>query len=293
MHSIILDGKACAQALLAELQQKTQRLPKDYVRPHLAIIQIGMDPASSIYVRHKLETCQRLGFQASHWPLPANVGAMQLSQTIQALNIDPHVHAILLQLPLPKPLIAESYLSQVAPEKDVDGLHPINLGGLVHHQTLLTPCTPKGIIRLLQHYHLPLSGLHAVIVNNSTLVGRPLALLLLDLGVTVTVCHSKTRELAHLIQQADIVVSATGHTHFIQTEWLKPGCIAIDVGVHRQADGKLKGEFDFATAKTVAAYITPVPGGVGPMTVAQLMENVWQAYCSQANLDSGFNSSDG
>ena len=284
ISTTILDGKACAQAMLAELQESVRQLKPDLPFPHLAIIQVGSDPASSTYVRHKLNSCQLLGFQASHWQLADTISPVELSQNIQQLNQDPNVHGILLQLPLPKALSADQHLREVNPLKDVDGLHPYNLGLLLQHQHCLIPCTPKGIVRLLKHYQLPLSGLHAVIVNNSTLVGRPLALLLLDLGVTVTVCHSKTRNLPHLIKQADLVISATGITHFIHTEWLKQGCIAIDVGVHRQPNGKLKGEFEFSTAKTIASYITPVPGGVGPVTVAQLMDNLWQAYVNQTAL---------
>ena len=284
MSTIILDGKACAQAMLAELQEKVRQLQASLPIPHLAIIQVGSDPASSTYVRHKLENCHRLGFHASHWRLADTVSKAELSSCISQLNLDANVHGILLQLPLPESFSAEFHLREVDPAKDVDGLHPTNLGLLVQHVNHLVPCTPKGIIRLLNHYQLPLVGLHAVIVNNSTLVGRPLALLLLDLGVTVTVCHSKTRQLDQLIQQADIVISATGITHFIQTAWLKAGCIVIDVGVHRQPNGKLKGEFEFSSAKTVAAYITPVPGGVGPVTVAQLMENLWQAYQNQVMI---------
>lgn len=281
MSTLLLDGKACAQAMKAELHEKVRQLPTDLPVPHLAIIQVGEDPASSTYVRHKLNNCHHLGFQASHWRLEATTSAAELRACILQLNADPNVHGILLQLPLPKTLVADTHLREVAAAKDVDGLHPMNLGMVVQHRPRLTPCTPKGIVRLLKHYHVALSGLHAVIVNNSTLVGRPLALLLLDLGVTVTVCHSKTRDLAQFVKQADIIVSATGITHFIQTAWLKAGCIAIDVGVHRQPDGKLKGEFDFATAKEVASCITPVPGGVGPVTVAQLMENLWFAYQNQ------------
>lgn len=276
--SILLDGKAYGQTLLAGLQQKIAQLDNRLPMPHLAIVQVGTDPASSTYVRHKLLTCQQLGFQASHWLLSPEVQASELRDTIERLNADTHVHGILLQLPLPAPLIAEDFLSLIAPNKDVDGLHPLNLGRLLQRRGGLMPCTPLGIVRLLNHHNIALSGLHAVIVNNSTLVGRPLALLLSERGVTVTICHSKTRDLPHLVRQADIIVSATGKTHFIQSEWLKPACIAIDVGVHRQDDGRLKGEFDFESAKTIAAYITPVPGGVGPVTVAQLMSNLWQAY---------------
>ncbi len=281
MSGTLLDGKACANAILADLQKKIHQLDPALPMPQLAIIQVGIDPASSTYVRHKLVTGQKLGFHVSHWQLSATVSQTELSHTIQQLNLDPTIHGILLQLPLPPSLCAEHHLAEIHPQKDVDGLHPTNLGYLVQHRSQLLPCTPKGILRLLDYYHLASVGLHAVIINNSTLVGRPLALLLLDLGATVTVCHSRTRDLSTLVAQADMVISATGITHFIQTAWLKPGCIAIDVGVHRQPDGKLKGEFDFASAKSIAAYITPVPGGVGPVTVAQLMENLWQAYTNQ------------
>lgn len=289
-RATLLCGKSYARQLLADLQCRVQHLPAHAAAPHLAIVQVGDNPASCTYVRHKLSSCHHLGFQASHWHLPDTTSAERLHDQIEQLNHDPKVHGILLQLPLPASLVAESFTSLIAPEKDVDGLHPINLGYLMQHRMHLAPCTPRGIVRLLQHHAIALTGLHAVIVNNSTLVGRPLALLLTDLGVTVTICHSKTRDLPLLVRQADLIVSATGKTHFIQSAWLKPGCIAIDVGVHRQQDGSLKGEFDFDSAQYIAAYITPVPGGVGPMTVAQLMDNVWHAYQQQTKGGQRFQS---
>lgn len=197
---------------------------------------------------------------------------------MRRLHQDETVHGILLQLPLPAHLSSESLLNLIAPEKDVDGLTAANLGLLVQNQASLPPCTSKGIIRLLKAHDISLGGASVVIINASKLVGRPLALQLLSEGATVTVCHSKTKDLEAHVRRADIVVSATGKPHIIPTAWLTPGVVLVDVGVHRVADGSLCGDFEFATASKVASWITPVPGGVGPMTVAMLMENVWLAY---------------
>lgn len=274
----ILDGKMLATSILHELKQKIDALPAIALKPQLVIIQVAGDVASSIYVKRKLISAEQIGIQARHVLFPETVSFEHLAQLINKLNHDPSVHGILLQLPIPKHLSSERLLNLIAPNKDVDGLTALNLGYLVQNQKSLLPCTPLGIMRLLQHYHIPLVGKHAVIVNASKLVGKPLAMMMLTEGATVTLCNSKTVDLAMHIGCADIIVSATGKPQIINSNWLKPGVTVIDVGVHRVAEG-LVGDFEFSSAQAQAAWITPVPGGVGPMTVAMLMENVYQAYC--------------
>ena len=274
----ILDGKMLATSILHALKQKIDALPATALKPQLVIIQVAGDAASSIYVKRKLISAEQIGIQARHLLFPETVSFDHLAQLISELNLDSSVHGILLQLPLPKHLSSEDLLNLISPNKDVDGLTALNFGHLIQNQKSLVPCTPLGIMRLLQHYHIPLVSKHVVIVNASKLVGKPLAMLMLAEGATVTVCNSKTANLAAHVGSADIVVSATGKPHIINSDWLKPGVTVIDVGVHRLAEG-LVGDFEFSSAKARAAWITPVPGGVGPMTVAMLMENVYQAYC--------------
>jgi methylenetetrahydrofolate dehydrogenase (NADP+)/methenyltetrahydrofolate cyclohydrolase len=274
----ILDGKALSQAILGQLKQKIEQLPASASRPKLVIVQVLGDEASSIYVKHKLKAAQDVGIEAQHLTFPNDISQKALHEAIDKLNQDAAVHGILLQLPLPIQLQAESLLSVINPAKDVDGLTPFNQGCLMQKQPRLLPCTPAGIIRLLKYYAIPLLGQEVVILNASALVGRPLAMLLLAEGATVTLCNSKTRNLQSQVQRADILVSATGKPHVIPSEWLRKGVVAVDVGVHRVADKHLVGDLYYDTASQVASWITPVPGGVGPMTVAMLMENVWQAY---------------
>lgn len=232
-------------------------------------------------MNRKLISAKKIGMHTDHLLFPNSVSVTILEQLIDSLNQDEAVHGILLQLPLPAHLANEYLLNLIAPAKDVDGLTAVNLGYLVQNQPKLLPCTPLGILRLLQHYTISLASKEVVIVNASKLVGRPLALLMLAEGATVTLCNSKTLHLAKHVERADIVVSATGRPHIIASDWLKPGAIVIDVGVHRLGD-RLVGDFEFSSAKERAAWITPVPGGVGPMTVAMLMENVYQAYMNNA-----------
>lgn len=278
MPAQLLDGKKVAAKLQQALADQIAALPPGAVSPCLAIVQVGDNSSSLTYVRNKIKACQKVGIKAIHQHLPENIRAEELAAVLQQLAKDETVHGILLQLPLPGHLQPQVFFDLIPPQKDVDGLHSQNLGRLMQKQALLRPCTAHGIVRLLNHYHIELSGKRVVILNASSLVGRPLAMELLTAGATVTVCNSKTRDLASYLRQAEIVISGTGHAHIVDSQTLSPGVIAVDVGVYRQTDGSLVGDFDFATASQIAAWITPVPGGIGPMTIAILLENLWQAH---------------
>lgn len=269
-----------SEALLQGLKIRINQLPPIASRPKLVILQVLGDEASNIYVKHKLKAAEAVGIEAVHLTFPQKTSESELTQTIQSLNFDPSVHGILLQLPLPAHLQAEALLRVLDPDKDVDGLTPFNQGCLMQKHPQLLPCTPAGIMHLLKHYEISLQGQEVVILNASALVGRPLAMLMLAEGATVTVCNSKTRDLKTQIQRANILVSATGKPQIVPSEWLRQGVVLVDVGVHRVNSNRLVGDLNFETASQVASWITPVPGGVGPMTVAMLMENVWQAYLS-------------
>jgi methylenetetrahydrofolate dehydrogenase (NADP+)/methenyltetrahydrofolate cyclohydrolase len=274
MTAKLIDGKTIATELKAELAKKIQeKLALGERHPGLAVILIGNDPASAIYVRNKRESCEQVGIQSFYHTLPEHVEEKQVIELIHELNHDNKIDGILLQLPLPKHIHANKMLEQIDPRKDVDGFHPYNLGRLAQRRPLLRPCTPYGIMLLLDHIQQKYKGSHAVIVGASNIVGRPMAFELLIAGSTVTVCHRFTHDLAYFVKQADILVSAVGKPGLIKGEWIKPGSTVIDVGITRLEDGSLAGDIEFASAKEKAAFITPVPGGVGPMTVAVLLRN--------------------
>ena len=274
MTAKIIDGKAIAQKVRTKLKDEIQRRLQDgHPVPGLAVVLIGDDPASQIYVRNKRETCQECGMKSIAHDLSSDISEEALLSLINQLNRDPSIHGILIQLPLPKHISAALILDSIAPKKDVDGFHPTNLGLLAQGRPYLRPCTPYGVMRLFEYENIALRGLDAVVVGTSNIVGKPMALELLNAGCTVTLCHSATRDLATPIKQADVLVSAIGKAGIIKSEWIKPHAIVIDIGITRAANGKLHGDIDFETAKQVAGYITPVPGGVGPMTVAMLLEN--------------------
>jgi methylenetetrahydrofolate dehydrogenase (NADP+)/methenyltetrahydrofolate cyclohydrolase len=274
MTAQLIDGKTVAAELKADLKnQIEEKLAKGHRQPGLAVILVGNDPASSIYVRNKREACDQVGIQSWHHSLPEDINDEQLIALIHQLNQDDQVDGILLQLPLPKHIHTNKILDEIAPHKDVDGFHPYNLGRLAQRRPLLRPCTPSGIIMLLDHIHQEYKNRHAVIVGASNIVGRPMALELLIAGSTVTVCHRFTHDLSYFVKQADIVIAAVGKPHLIKGEWIKPGATVIDVGITRLPDGTLCGDVEFEAAKERAAFITPVPGGVGPMTVAVLLRN--------------------
>lgn len=274
MSAKIIDGKNIAAQLRQRLAGEIQRrIEQSLPIPGLAVVKVGEDPASAVYVQHKRKACKEIGMHSFAYDLPENTTQTDLLKLIDQLNQDPQVHGILVQLPLPSHIDSNTILERISPAKDVDGFHPYNLGRLAQQRPLLRPCTPKGIMILLESTQVPLEGQHAVVVGASNIVGRPMALELLLARCTVTVCHSATRNLAEQVKQADILVSAVGKTHFIPGDWIKPGAIVIDVGINRQDDDKLTGDIDFKTASEKASWITPVPGGVGPMTVATLLEN--------------------
>ena len=274
MTANIIDGKAIAQQVRCELKQRLQeRHTKGLITPGLAVILVGEDIASQIYVRNKRDACQAVGINSYAYDLPNSTTAAELLTLIEKLNVDPKVHGILIQLPLPSSINSAHIIESINPNKDVDGFHPSNLGLLAQGRPFLRPCTPYGVMRLFEYEKIALKGLNAVIIGTSNIVGKPMALELLNAGCTITLCHSATRHLQQHIQQADLLVSAIGKANVIQSTWIKPKAIVIDIGITRGANGKLHGDIDFATAKEIASYITPVPGGVGPMTVAMLLEN--------------------
>lgn len=275
MSACIIDGKAAAAELNAAAREKAEALRSRGIDPHLAVILVGENAASQTYVRSKERACQNAGIRSTVLRLPETCTAEELEERIQALNADPGVHGILVQLPLPGHLDSDRILEKIAPEKDVDGFHRVNMGSLVLNRPGFVPCTPLGIMHLLERSGINPCGKHAVVVGRSHIVGRPMALLLLSADATVTVCHSRTGDLASYTRQADILIAAAGKPGIIKPDMVKPGAVVIDVGINR-VDGKLTGDVDEGV-RDVAGYLTPVPGGVGPMTVAMLLQNTLQA----------------
>ena len=274
MTAQLIDGNARAKAIRESIKQRVQKRKDNGLRaPGLAVILVGNDPASEVYVSHKRKDCEQVGIISKAFDLPASTSQQELLDLIDALNKDSAVDGILVQLPLPKGLKADEILERIDPSKDVDGFHPFNVGRLAQRMPVLRPCTPFGVIDLLESVNEPFKGRHAVIVGASNIVGRPMGLELLLAGSTVTTCHRFTKELAEHVNRADIVVVAVGKPGIVKGEWIKEGAIVIDVGINRTADGKLVGDVDFEEAAKRASFITPVPGGVGPMTRAKLLEN--------------------
>ena len=279
----ILYGKEFAARIKASAEHGAILLREHGVHPRLAVIIVGNDPASEVYVRNKQKTCEELGILSDHIALPAETTREELLACIDELNADTEVHGILVQLPLPASLAAceEEVLSRIDPRKDVDGFHPVNVGHLSIGAPGLRPCTPAGCIRMLEYAGIRMEGAHAVIIGRSNIVGKPMAMLLLERHATVTLCHSRTEHLAEITRSADILVAAVGQPHFVTADMVKPGATVIDVGINRIAPKKLVGDVDFEAVEKVAGAITPVPGGVGLLTVAMLMENVVQAAKTQ------------
>lgn len=277
MAATLIDGKSLAAAVRAAQKSAVDSLAARGVRPGLAAILAGDDPASRIYVRNKARACEETGVRSEVHEFPAGVAESALLERVAQLNADPRVHGILVQLPLPRQIGADRVLAAVSPAKDVDGFHAVNLGALLQGRPGFVPGTPAGVMRLIEYAGVPLTGKNATIVGRSTIVGKPLALLLLQKDATVTICHSKTADLAAVTRRADILVAAVGRAKLITADMVKPGACVIDVGVNRQPDGKLAGDVDFAAVREIAGSITPVPGGVGPMTVAMLIVNTVRA----------------
>ena len=278
MAAKIIDGKTIAQQVRLEVAEKVkQRLADGKRAPGLAVVLVGEDPASQIYVGSKRRACEEVGFISRSYDLPVTTSENELLELIDALNNDGEIDGILVQLPLPAGIDNVKVLERIAPDKDVDGFHPYNVGRLCQRAPLLRPCTPRGIITLLERYNIETYGLNAVVVGASNIVGRPMSLELLLAGCTTTVTHRFTKDLRHHIEHADLLVVAVGKPGFIPGEWIKPGAIVIDVGINRLESGKVVGDVDFDSVAERAAWITPVPGGVGPMTVATLIQNTLQA----------------
>ena len=278
MSAQILDGKAIAADLRATIKDEVATLLAAGRRvPGLAVVLVGEDPASQVYVRNKEKACQEVGFHSELIRLPGEASEKELLRLIDQLNHREEIDGILVQLPLPEQIDEETVIERILPTKDVDGFHPYNVGRLTLRMPLLRPCTPKGVMTMLGRTGVNLEGLDAVIIGQSNIVGRPMALELLMARCTITVCHSRTRDLEEKIRAADLLVAAVGRPEFVQGNWIKPGSIVIDVGINRREDGKLCGDVHFESAREVASWITPVPGGVGPMTVASLLENTLQA----------------
>ncbi|WP_447757206.1 bifunctional methylenetetrahydrofolate dehydrogenase/methenyltetrahydrofolate cyclohydrolase FolD [Aeromonas veronii] len=281
MSAKIIDGKQVAQTIRSQVAaQVQQRLAAGKRAPGLAVILVGADPASQVYVGSKRRACEEVGFLSRSYDLSATASQAELLALIDQLNADSHVDGILVQLPLPDHFDTTQVLERIQPDKDVDGFHPYNVGRLAQRIPALRPCTPKGIMTLIETTGVKTHGLHAVVVGASNIVGRPMTLELLLAGCTTTTCHRFTRDLEEQVRRADLLVVAVGKPNFIPGEWIKPGALVIDVGINRLADGSLVGDVEFETARSHASFITPVPGGVGPMTVASLMENTLIA-CSE------------
>ena len=281
----ILDGKTLAQKIQQALKTEIQTLQPQIGRsPGLAVLMVGDNPASAVYVRNKEKACEKIGMRSFGKHFPTLTSQEELTAVIQALNEDPNVDGILVQLPLPKHLDSVALLHTIAPEKDADGLHPVNLGHLIRGETGLRSCTPAGVMALLAEYNIDVAGKNAIVIGRSILVGKPLALMLLEKNATVTIAHSRTQNLAELTRQADIVVGAVGQPEMITAEMVKPGAIVIDVGINRVVDSsgnaRLVGDVHFAGVAPIAGYITPVPGGIGPMTIAILLQNTVLSYQS-------------
>lgn len=283
---MIIDGKAIAAKVRSEVAQAVKDIEQRAgVTPGLALIRVGNDPASEVYVRGKAKACQETGMASFEHILPETTSEIELLALVRKLNVDPHVHGVLVQLPLPKHISPDEVLDTLAPQKDVDGFGPHNAGALFTGRKGLRPCTPLGIMRLLDEAKTPLSGARALVVGRSNIVGKPVAMLLLERHATVTLAHSRTADLAGVVAAADVVVAAVGKPEMIRGDWVKPGSTVIDVGINRNASGKLIGDVEFAKAAERARAITPVPGGVGPMTIAYLLSNTIQAARAQLALD--------
>lgn len=282
MLSKILDGKQTSNELKALLSQEIKmRLDEGKAPPCLAIILVGNSPASSIYVKNKIIACKQVGMKSVLCELPEDTSTERLLELIGTLNVDNSINGIIVQLPLPVHINTPLIIKEISVLKDVDGFHPCNLGSLAQRTPVLRPCTPYGIIQLLEKYKIPLKGIYAVVVGASNIVGRPIALELLNKGATVTVCHKFTKDLQTIVKNAELLIVAVGKAQFIKGSWLKKGVIVADVGINRMEDGSVVGDVNFNEALSVAKYITPVPGGIGPMTVVTLLQNT---FLSQKNM---------
>jgi len=280
----IIDGKAIAKEVRGEVAKRVLALKERGVHPSLVVVLVGEDPASQVYVRNKDKAAVGAGFEVETIRLSADTPQEKLLEVVMGLNADPTKHGILVQLPLPRGLAAEPVLRALDPQKDVDGLGPANVAALWRGEAGLRPCTPAGCIEMLDRSGVEIEGSRAVVIGRSQLVGKPLAALLLERNATVTMCHSRTRDLPGVCREADILVAAVGHEGMVRGDWIRPGAVVLDVGINRGDDGRLRGDVAFAEARDVASKITPVPGGVGPMTIAMLLQNTARAAARSAHV---------
>ncbi len=281
----LIEGKKVSEALRTALKEKTAVIKENYgVAPGLAVILVGEDPASTVYVRNKERACVELGYHSEVYRLPAATSEAELLSLIDRLNNDKKIHGILCQLPLPSHISDEKVILAISPEKDVDAFHPVNVGHIMEGKYSFLPCTPAGVMELLKFYNIDVVGKECVVVGRSNIVGKPMAMLLLNASGTVTVCHSRTKNLKDTCQRADIIVVAVGKPAFLTADMVKEGAVVIDVGINRLDNGKLCGDVDFDEVSKLASYITPVPGGVGPMTITMLMENTLNAFLKIENI---------
>jgi methylenetetrahydrofolate dehydrogenase (NADP+)/methenyltetrahydrofolate cyclohydrolase len=273
----LIDGKAVSQKIKMQVKTRVEKLAQQGIVPGLAVVLVGEDSASLTYVKNKKKTCEALGMRSDLHQFPDTLTEQELLAKIDELNSDPGIHGILVQLPLPQQIDEFKVITAISPEKDVDGFHPISVGNMMIGKDAFLPCTPHGIMELLAHYGIDPAGKHAVVIGRSNIVGKPIGQLLLQKDATVTYCHSKTKDLANFTAQADILIAAIGRAKFIDRTFIKPGAVIIDVGMNRDENGKLCGDVDFEDVQETASFVTPVPGGVGPMTIAMLMENTLES----------------
>jgi len=279
--ALILDGNAVSKAVQGRIAAEFEKVKSSGQKPGLAVVLVGENPASVVYVGRKKKACETLGFFSDEHRLPAETPEGELLGLIQKLNQDPKIHGILVQLPLPGHLNPQKVIEAIDPRKDVDGMHPFSLGKLVAGLPGLRSCTPAGVMAMLEHYKISATGKRAVVIGRSIMVGKPMAQLLIEANATVTVCHSKTKDIGAVVREADLVVAAMGKPRFVTADMVKDGAVVVDVGINRTPDGKLVGDVDFDAVAPKASAITPVPGGVGPMTIALLMKNTYQAFLEQ------------
>jgi methylenetetrahydrofolate dehydrogenase (NADP+)/methenyltetrahydrofolate cyclohydrolase len=280
----LIDGKIISAAVKEQVAKETEELKQKGVTPGLAVIIVGEDPASKVYVANKEKACEQIGMQSFKYALPEDTTEEELLALINKLNSDSRVNGILCQLPLPKHLNEELVINTIIPEKDVDAFHPQNVGKIMTGNYDFLPCTPAGIMEMLEYEHIDISGKECVVIGRSNIVGKPMAMLLLHKNGTVTICHSRTKDLKEVCRRADILVAAVGRANFVTADMVKEGAVVIDVGINRLENGKLCGDVNFSEVEPKASYITPVPGGVGPMTIATLMKNTLTAAKKQNNL---------
>ncbi len=285
MSAIIIDGKALATEIREKIKEDTARMTSAGIRPGLAVVLVGDDPASKVYVRNKKAACEEAGILSEEYTLPASTSEAELLELIHKLNNKKDIHGILVQAPLPSHINFKTITENILPEKDVDAFHPYNVGKIMIGDFDFLPCTPAGVMELIKKAGVSVSGKNCVVVGRSNIVGKPQSMLLLKENGTVTICHSKTENLADFTKKADILVVAVGRAEMIKGDMIKPGAVVIDVGMNRNSEGKLVGDVDFSTAKDVAGYITPVPGGVGPMTITMLLKNTLKAAELSSKID--------